>query len=38
MAAELLDGEEKVVYGDAGYQGLHKIEEMAGEMWSIGLP
>ena len=30
MAAELLHGEEKVVYGDAGYQGLHKREEMAG--------
>ena len=30
MAAELLDGEERVVYGDAGYQGLQKREEMAG--------
>ena len=30
MAAELLHGEEKVVYGDAGYQGLDKREEMAG--------
>ena len=30
MAAELLHGEEKVVYGDAGYQGLEKREEMAG--------
>ena len=29
MAAELLHGEEKVVYGDAGYQGLEKREEMA---------
>ena len=31
MAAELLHGEEKVVYGDAGYQGLQKREEMAGQ-------
>ena len=30
MAAELLHGEESVVYGDAGYQGLEKREEMAG--------
>ena len=30
MAAELLHGEERVVYGDAGYQGLEKREEMAG--------
>ena len=29
MAAELLHGEEKVLYGDAGYQGLEKREEMA---------
>lgn len=29
MAAELLHGEESVVYGDAGYQGLEKREEMA---------
>ena len=30
MAAELLHGEESVVYGDVGYQGLEKREEMAG--------
>ena len=30
MAPELLHGEESVVYGDAGYQGLAKREEMAG--------
>ena len=30
MAAELFHGEEKVVYGDAAYQGLEKQEEMAG--------
>ena len=30
MAAELLYGEGKVVYRDAGYQGLEKREEMAG--------
>ena len=30
MAAELLHGEEKVLYGDAGYQGLEKRGEMAG--------
>ncbi len=29
-AAELLHGEGKVLYGDAGYQGLEKQEEMAG--------
>ena len=29
VAAELLHGEESVVYGDAAYQGLHKREEMA---------
>ncbi len=28
MVAELLHGEEKVVYGDAVYQGLEKREEM----------
>ena len=28
--AELLHREEKVVYGDAGYQGLERREEMAG--------
>ncbi len=30
VAAELLHGEEKVIYGDAGDQGLEKREEMAG--------
>ena len=30
MAAELLHGEERVVHGDAGYQGLEKREERAG--------
>lgn len=30
MAAELLHGEERVFYGDAGYQGLEEREEMAG--------
>ncbi|MYF21044.1 MAG: transposase [Synechococcus sp. SB0677_bin_5] len=29
-AAELLHGEERVFYGDAGYQGLEEREEMAG--------
>ena len=29
-AAELLHGEGKMLYGDAGYQGLEKQEEMAG--------
>jgi IS5 family transposase len=29
-AAELLHGEEKVVYADAGYQGIEKREEMQG--------
>jgi IS5 family transposase len=28
--AELLHGDEKVVYGDAGYQGIAKRPEMAG--------
>ena len=31
VASELLHGEEKVVYGDAGYQGLQKREEMEGK-------
>ena len=31
VAPELLHGEEKVVYGDAGYQGLQKREEMKGK-------
>ncbi len=30
VAAELLHGEEKVVYGDADDQGLEKREEMTG--------
>ncbi len=29
-AAELLHGDEDVVYGDAGYQGIAKRSEMAG--------
>ena len=31
-AAELLHGEEQVIYGDAGYQGIEKRVEMAGEI------
>ena len=31
VAAELLHGEERVIYGAAGYQGLHKREEMPGQ-------
>ena len=31
VASELLHGEEKVVYGDAGYQGLQKRGEMEGK-------
>ena len=31
VAAELLHGEERVIYGAAGYQVLHKGEEMAGQ-------
>ena len=31
MAAELLHGQEEVLYGDAGYQGLENREEMAGK-------
>ena len=30
-AADLLHGEEEVVYADAGYQGIEKREEMAGK-------
>ncbi len=30
-AAELLHGDEEVVYGDAGYQGIAKRPEMAGK-------
>ena len=31
QAAQLLHGEEEVVYGDAGYQGIEKRSEMAGK-------
>ena len=31
QAADLLHGEEKVVYADAGYRGIEKREEMAGK-------
>jgi IS5 family transposase len=31
-AAQLLHGEEEVVYGDAGYQGIEKRAEMAGKI------
>jgi IS5 family transposase len=31
QAAQLLHGEEEVVYGDAGYQGIEKRAEMAGK-------
>ena len=30
-AAQLLHGEEEVVFGDAGYQGIEKRAEMAGK-------
>ena len=36
-ASELLHGEEKVVYGDAGYQGLQKREEMEGKEVECGI-
>lgn len=38
-AAELLHGEEKVVYEDAGYQGIEKIPEMEGKkaMFSVAM-
>ena len=32
QAAQLLHGEEEVVYGDAGYQGIEKRAEMAGKI------
>ena len=34
-AAQLLHGEEEVVYGDAGYQGIEKSAEMAGKSTTI---
>ena len=37
VASELLHGEEKVVYGDAGYQGLQKREEMEGKEVECGI-
>ena len=40
-AAQLLHGEEEVVYGDAGYQGIEKRAEMAGKsttFWSAMRP
>ena len=42
QAADLLHGEEKVVYADAGYRGIEKREEMAGKSIefrvAMGLP
>ena len=38
VATELLDDEERVVYGDAGYQVLQKREEMRDKTWSVALP
>lgn len=36
VVAELLHGEEeRMVYGDVGYQGLEKQEEMADERWTV---
>ena len=36
VAAELLHGEEeRMVYGDVGYQGLEKREEVADERWTV---
>ena len=37
MAAELLPGEERVFYGDGGYQGLEKREGMAGGEVECGI-
>ena len=37
MAAELLPGEERVFYGDGGYQGLEKREETAGRDVECGI-
>ncbi len=36
-AAELLHGEEEVVYGDAGCQGIGKRSEMAGKTTEFGV-
>ena len=37
-AAELLHGEEKVVYADAGYHGIAKRPEMEGKATNIRVP
>ena len=38
MAAELLHGEEKVIYGDTGYQALRSERRWQEEMWTVVSP
>ncbi|MBA2351058.1 MAG: transposase, partial [Burkholderiales bacterium] len=33
----LLHGDEKIAYGDAGYQGVHKRPEAAGPDWQVAM-
>ncbi len=37
MAGELLHGEEEAAFGDAGYQGFHKLAEAAGPTWHVAM-
>jgi IS5 family transposase len=37
QAGALLHGQEKVAFGDAGYQGVHKRAEAAGPIWQVAM-
>jgi transposase, IS5 family len=37
QAGALLHGQEKVAFGDAGYQGVHKRSEAAGPAWYVAM-
>ena len=37
VAGALLHGDEKIAYGDAGYQGVHKRPEAAGPDWQVAM-
>ncbi len=37
VAGQLLHGQERVAYGDAGYQGVHKRPEAEGPAWHVAM-
>ena len=37
VAGQLLHGQERVAYGDAGYQGVHKRPEAEGPEWNVAM-